>query len=84
MLTDDTRDRKRLPTKANILGAMKWLIKDAKANDSLFFHCELLVSPVDRSTHVFQTLATVGRSVTSTAMNLTDMMKVNGGDFKVP
>jgi len=38
VLTDDTRDPKRLPTKANILGAMKWLVKDAKAHDSLFFH----------------------------------------------
>ena len=40
VLTDDTRDSKRLPTKANILGAMKWLVKGAKAHDSLFFHCE--------------------------------------------
>lgn len=40
VLTDDTRDVKRLPTKANMLGAMKWLVKDAKANDSLFFHCK--------------------------------------------
>lgn len=38
VLTDDTRDARRLPTKANILGAMKWLVKDAKAHDSLFFH----------------------------------------------
>lgn len=40
VLTDDTKDPKRLPTKANILSAMKWLVKDAKAHDSLFFHCE--------------------------------------------
>jgi hypothetical protein len=26
------------PTKANILRAMHWLVKDAKPNDSLFFH----------------------------------------------
>jgi len=38
VLTDDTRDARRLPTKANILSAMKWLVKDAKAHDSLFFH----------------------------------------------
>jgi len=38
VLTDDTRDPRRLPTKANIMGAMKWLVKDAKAHDSLFFH----------------------------------------------
>jgi len=40
VLTDDSRDSKRLPTKANIMGAMKWLVKGAKAHDSLFFHCE--------------------------------------------
>lgn len=40
VLTDDTHDPRRLPTRANILGAMKWLVKDAKAQDSLFFHCE--------------------------------------------
>jgi len=38
VLRDDTQDPRRLPTKANILGAMKWLVKDAKAQDSLFFH----------------------------------------------
>jgi hypothetical protein len=43
VLTDDTRDPKRLPTKANILGAMKWLVKDAKAHDSLFFHCQRVI-----------------------------------------
>lgn len=40
ILTDDNKDPKRLPTKANMLDAMKWLVKDAKAHDSLFFHCE--------------------------------------------
>ena len=40
VLTDDSRDSKRLPTKANIMSAMKWLVKGAKAHDSLFFHCE--------------------------------------------
>ena len=43
ILTDDTKDPKRLPTKANMLNAMKWLVKDAKAHDSLFFHCEHVV-----------------------------------------
>ena len=40
ILTDDNQDPRLIPTKANILGAMKWLVKDAKAHDSLFFHCE--------------------------------------------
>ncbi|KAF9647631.1 hypothetical protein BDM02DRAFT_3156037 [Thelephora ganbajun] len=38
VLTDDTQDPRRLPTKANMLSAMKWLVRDAKAHDSLFFH----------------------------------------------
>lgn len=38
VLTDDTKDPKRLPTRANMLNAMRWLVKDAKAHDSLFFH----------------------------------------------
>lgn len=40
VLTDDTKDPRRLPTKANIIGAMKWLVKGTKMHDSLFFHCE--------------------------------------------
>ena len=39
ILTDDAQDPRRLPTKANILGAIEWLVKGAKANDSFFFHC---------------------------------------------
>ncbi|KAH7335588.1 caspase domain-containing protein [Rhizoctonia solani] len=37
-LTDDTPDHGRLPTRANIISAMNWLVKDAKPGDSLFFH----------------------------------------------
>ena len=40
VLTDDHKEPKRLPTKANMLRAMEWLVKDAQATDSLFFHCE--------------------------------------------
>lgn len=53
VLTDDTRDPRRLPTKANILGAMKWLVKDAKAHDSLFFHCGSYLYPASNPAHVF-------------------------------
>lgn len=38
LLTDDQQNPKSQPTKANILRAMHWLVKDAKPNDSLFFH----------------------------------------------
>ncbi|KAI9168192.1 hypothetical protein H9P43_007564 [Blastocladiella emersonii ATCC 22665] len=38
ILTDDQDDPNRLPNKANIVSAMKWLARDARAGDSLFFH----------------------------------------------
>lgn len=38
ILTDDQRNPMSQPTKSNILRAMHWLVKDAKPNDSLFFH----------------------------------------------
>lgn len=38
MLNDDTTDPVRVPTKANMLRAMQWLVKDARPNDALFFH----------------------------------------------
>ncbi|KAH7335587.1 peptidase C14, caspase domain-containing protein [Rhizoctonia solani] len=37
-LTDDVSDPERLPTKANIISAMRWLVEGAKPDDSLFFH----------------------------------------------
>jgi hypothetical protein len=37
-LTDDQQNPMSQPTKANILRAMHWLVKDSKPNDSLFFH----------------------------------------------
>jgi uncharacterized caspase-like protein len=39
MLTlSDDQQGANSPTKENIINALKWLIKDAKAGDSLFFH----------------------------------------------
>jgi len=38
ILTDDNKDPKKKPTYNNILNAMKWLVKGAKAGDSLVFH----------------------------------------------
>ncbi|KAI8987015.1 caspase domain-containing protein [Pilobolus umbonatus] len=38
ILTDDQSNPRLLPTKSNIMNAMKWLVHDAKANDSFFFH----------------------------------------------
>lgn len=38
ILTDDQRELARIPTRENILRAMQWLVKDARPNDSYFFH----------------------------------------------
>ncbi|KAJ1762954.1 Ca(2+)-dependent cysteine protease [Coemansia sp. RSA 1591] len=39
ILTDNQRDNpRRMPTHENILKAMKWLVSDARMNDSFFFH----------------------------------------------
>ncbi|KIM78342.1 hypothetical protein PILCRDRAFT_824554 [Piloderma croceum F 1598] len=38
VLTDDLHDERQRPTRANMINAMQWLIKDAKRHDSLFFH----------------------------------------------
>ncbi|GAW14710.1 hypothetical protein ANO14919_041130 [Xylariales sp. No.14919] len=38
ILTDDQHDPVLQPTKANIIRAMQWLVKDAQPNDSLFLH----------------------------------------------
>lgn len=33
-LTDDQKDPTRIPTKANMIAAMQWLVRDARPNDS--------------------------------------------------
>lgn len=38
ILTDDQQNPAFRPTRVNIIRAMHWLVKDAKPNDSLFFH----------------------------------------------
>ncbi|KAG7660510.1 casA [[Candida] subhashii] len=38
MLNDKQTSQRAIPTKQNILDAIGWLVKDAKPNDSLFFH----------------------------------------------
>ncbi|KZT25498.1 hypothetical protein NEOLEDRAFT_1114287 [Neolentinus lepideus HHB14362 ss-1] len=38
LLCDDTRNPRGIPTKKNIIGAMRWLVKDAQPHDSLFIH----------------------------------------------
>lgn len=38
ILTDDSRDPRSVPTHANIINAMRWLVNGAQPNDSLFLH----------------------------------------------
>lgn len=38
ILTDDQENMMSIPTKANIIRAMHWLVKNAQPNDSLFIH----------------------------------------------
>ncbi|KAL6304173.1 caspase domain-containing protein [Sparassis latifolia] len=38
MLTDDSNNPRSIPTKANMIEAMQWLVRGAQPNDSLFFH----------------------------------------------
>lgn len=38
ILTDDQTHPKAIPTRQNMLGAMQWLVSDARPNDNLFFH----------------------------------------------
>jgi metacaspase-1 len=41
VLTDEPYlNPKYMPTKRNILNALRWLVKDAQPGDCLFFHCE--------------------------------------------
>ena len=38
ILTDDQKNPRAQPTRANILRAMDWLVSGAQPNDNLFFH----------------------------------------------
>jgi len=38
-LTDEAHDPRNLPTRQNIIGAVRWLVRGAHKHDSLFFHC---------------------------------------------
>ncbi|RXK41046.1 metacaspase-1 [Tremella mesenterica] len=38
MLTDDAANPRQIPTRANMIQAMQWLVNGAQPNDALFFH----------------------------------------------
>jgi hypothetical protein len=39
LLMDDAADARSHPTRRNILDVMRWLGRDARADDTLFLHC---------------------------------------------
>lgn len=38
LLSDDARNPRQIPTRENMIAAMRWLVDNAQPNDSLFFH----------------------------------------------
>ncbi len=44
VLRDDSENSNEIPTKSNIINAMSWLVKGARREDSLVFHCMSLFS----------------------------------------
>jgi hypothetical protein len=72
MLTDDSNDPRQIPTRQNMLDAMRWLVRSARTDDSLFFHCMsnftasgIAIDPLPRS---LQTLGMGDRRQTLTEM----------------
>lgn len=49
ILTDDQQHPMSHPTKLNILQAMHWLVREARPNDSLFFHYSGYVGQIPNS-----------------------------------
>ena len=46
LLTDDAKNPRKIPTRKNMIDAMHWLVRSAKPDDSLFFHCKhLIIAP---------------------------------------
>ena len=83
ILTDDQQNPMSQPTKANILRAMHWLVKDAQPNDSLFFHYSgrslkgfnLDLWESDVIADAFYTQATEVKQLTKMVMRRTDTMR---------
>ena len=77
LLTDDQQNPMSQPTKQNILRAMHWLVKDARPNDSLFFHYSgtevWLRNRQGERANAVQVME--GRRRTPTGMRRTDMTK---------
>lgn len=80
ILTDDQQNPMSQPTKANILRAMHWLIKDARPNDSLFFHYSGLCIPPVKPIRI--TLLSFRRTECEVAANTTSNPPGHGGQTK--
>ena len=72
LLTDDSSDPRQIPTRQNMLDAMRWLVRSARTDDSLFFHCMSIITvsgiPIDSISRSLQTLGTGVRHKTLTEM----------------
>lgn len=53
ILTDDTHEKRRIPTRKNMIDAMRWLVQGAKPHDALFFHCTFTRLPYMQHTSWF-------------------------------
>jgi hypothetical protein len=42
LLTDESLNPRQLPTRKNMMDAMYWLVRGARMDDSLFFHCTVV------------------------------------------
>ena len=70
ILRDDGKgDRRHLPTRRNIMAHIDWLVGDARAGDSLFFHFSgaLVVASLLTSSKQCVALAIGGRCATCVA-----------------
>ena len=72
LLTDDSSDPRQIPTRQNMLDAMRWLVRSARTDDSLFFHCMSIFSlsgvAIDPLPRSLQTLGMGVRHKTLTEM----------------
>lgn len=77
LLTDDQQNPMSQPTKQNILRAMHWLVKDARPNDSLFFHYSGALAGPNPSVRILLTeaQATVDRQRIWTATRMMVMTR---------
>lgn len=63
VLTDEPYNLKYMPTRRNILSALRWLVKDAQPGDCLFFHCESRIRNLNKRLMMYPDSGHGGRIV---------------------